>query len=225
MMQSATEVFTKPCRKGIAVPTKTKDPLKYDVHPSIRMVQHVVANMKEKTGRSLDEWLAIAKKGPTGQKERAAWLKDTHGLGTNYATWIATQSIGKESAETDADQYLQHADDYVAAMFAGAKEHLKPIYEEILKYAMTLGSDIRVSPCKTMVPIYRKNVIAQIKPTTRTRIDLGLALANSKVPKRLINTGGYEKKDRISHRIEITQLADFDADAKKWMKVAYDANV
>jgi uncharacterized protein DUF5655/uncharacterized protein DUF4287 len=204
--------------------TKTKTPQPYDVHPSIRMVQNVVANMKEKTGKSLDEWLEVAKKGPAGEKERAAWLKEKHGLGTNYSAWIATQSVGRQSADTDAHEYLQHAEDYVTAMYAGSKEHLKPIYEEILKYAMTLGPDIRVSPCKTMVPIYRKNVIAQIKPTTRTRIDLGLALGNAKVPKRLINTGGYEKKDRITHRIEITQHSDFDADAKKWMKVAYDAN-
>jgi hypothetical protein len=87
-----------------------------------------------------------------------------------------------------------------------------------------LGSDIRVSPCSTIVPIYRKHVIAQIKPTTRTRIDLGLALKNAKVPKRLINTGGFEKKDRITHRIELTVPNDFDAEARRWMKIAYKSD-
>jgi len=42
------------------------------------------------------------------------------------------------------------------------------------------------------------------------------------VPKRLINTGGFEKKDRISHRIEIASLADIDDVVKRWMKTAYD---
>lgn len=196
---------------------------KYDSHPSVRMVQSVIAGMKEKTGRSIDEWVRLAKKdGPAGEKECAAWLKKAHGLGTNYASWIAGRSAGKNEATDDAGEYLKHAPDYVDKMYAGPKEHLRAIYDEILTFAKTLGSEIGVSPCQTIVPIYRKHVIAQIKPTTRTRIDLGLALKDTKAPKRLINTGGFEKKDRITHRIEISTHEDFDEEAKRWMKTAYD---
>jgi hypothetical protein len=55
-----------------------------------------------------------------------------------------------------------------------------------------------------------------------TRIDLGLALKNTKIPKRLIDTGGFAKKDRITHRIEITSMKDIDADVKKWLTIAYE---
>lgn len=72
------------------------------------------------------------------------------------------------------------------------------------------------------MPLYRNHVFAQIKPTTRTRIDFGLALGSTKGSGRLIETGGYAKKDRITHRIEITALADIDATVKKWLKAAYD---
>jgi hypothetical protein len=72
------------------------------------------------------------------------------------------------------------------------------------------------------VPLYRKHVFAQIKPTTQIRIDFGLALGNLKTPKRLIDTGGHAKKDRITHRFEITSLKDIDDDVKLWLKVAYD---
>jgi hypothetical protein len=196
---------------------------KYDLHPSIRMVQSVIAGMKEKTGRSIDEWVRLTKKdGPAAEKECAAWLKKEHGLGTNYASWIAGRSAGTSDATEGAAEYLNHAQDYVDAMYAGPKEHLRAIYDEILTFAKTLGTDIGVSPCQTIVPIYRNHVIAQIKPTTRTRIDLGLALKDTRTPKRLINTGGFEKKDRITHRIEIITLEDFDDEAKRWMKVAYD---
>ena len=198
---------------------------KYHEHKSLRMVQSVIAGMKKKTGRSLEEWLKLVnQKGPAGEKERAVWLKKEHGIGTNYATWIAQRSLGKGEGIGNAEEYLQHAKDNVEKMFAGPKQHLRIIYDEILKYALTMGPDIRVSPCATIVPIYRKHVIAQIKPTTRTRIDLGLALKNAKVPKRLINTGGFEKKDRISHRIELGKPEDFDSEAKRWMKVAYDGD-
>ena len=79
-------------------------------------------------------------------------------------------------------------------------------------------------PYKTIVPLYRHHVFAQIKPTTNTRIDLGLALAKhkAKLPKRLIDTGGLQKKDRITHRIEISSLDDIDADVKKWVRAAYE---
>jgi len=196
---------------------------KYDLHPSVAMAHSVIAGMKQKTGRSLDEWVSLAKKhGPSSEKERTAWLKSEHKLGTNYATWIAQRSVGKADVSEDPNKYLDLAPAYVDKMFAGPKEHLRAIYDEILAFAKTLGPDIRVSPCQTFIPIYRNHVIAQVKPTTRTRIDLGLALRDTKTPKRLINTGGFEKKDRITHRIEISSADDFDDEARRWMKKAYE---
>ena len=72
------------------------------------------------------------------------------------------------------------------------------------------------------MPLYRNHVIAQIKPTTRTRIDFGFALGTRKATGRLIDTGGFAKKDRITHRIPITAPKDIDAEVRKWLKVAYD---
>jgi hypothetical protein len=199
---------------------------KYDLHPSVAMAHSVIAGMKQKTGRSLDEWVRLTKKhGPAGEKERTAWLKREHGLGTNHAGWIAGRSLGKAEATEGPDEYLKQGDAYVEKMFAGPKEHLRAIYDEILTFARTLGPDIRVSPCQTFVPIYRNHVIVQVKPTTRTRIDLGLALRDTKTPKRLINTGGFAKKDRITHRIEISQPEDFDDEARRWMKKAYEMDL
>lgn len=48
-----------------------------------------------------------------------------------------------------------------------------------------------------------------------------MALGNRKTPKRLIATGGYAKKDRITHRIEITCSADIDGEVARWLKTAY----
>jgi hypothetical protein len=196
---------------------------KYDLHPSVRMAQSVIAGMKEKTGHSLEEWVRLTKKNaPADKTQTIAWLKKEHGLGTNYATWIVERALGAASGHEDTEQYLMHAQDYVDEMYAGPKEHLRALYDEILTYAKTLGPDIGVSPCRTIVPIYRNHVIAQIKPTTRSRVDLGLALRDTKTPKSLIDTGGFAKKDRITHRIEISTSDDFDAGVKRWMRVAYD---
>ena len=38
-----------------------KSESQYGVHPGVAMVQKWVAELKEKTGRSLEEWIALAK--------------------------------------------------------------------------------------------------------------------------------------------------------------------
>jgi hypothetical protein len=194
----------------------------YDLHPSVLMAQKTLAGLKQKTGRSLHEWILLVQQtGPQDEKQRREWLRTKHGLGTNYASWIAEQSLGKGS-DGSPDSYLVSADRYVAEMFSGGKAALLPIYEELLKLGRSLGADVKVCPCQTMVPFYRNHVFGQIKPSTRDRIDLGLALKDTKVPKRLIDTGGFAKKDRITHRIEINSMNDIDDEVKRWLKKAYD---
>jgi hypothetical protein len=186
------------------------------------MYQSSLAALKQKTGRTLEEWIMLVQKsGPATEKDRRAWLKTEHGLGMNYAGWIAEHSVGKGD-DGNPETYLRQAEEFVQNMFSGAKESLLPIYHELLSLGRSLGKDLKVCPGRTIVPLYRKHVFAQIKPTTRTRIDLGLALKDTKVPKRLIDTGGLAKKDRITHRIEITSLKDIDGEVKKWLKIAYE---
>jgi Domain of unknown function (DUF5655)/Domain of unknown function (DUF4287) len=200
---------------------KKKTP--YSVHPSSKMAMNVIANMKEKTGRSLDEWAELVKKkAPADEKGRMAWLKEKHGLGTNYAGWITEVSFGRGMDMIDPDLYLAAAEKYVDEMYAGKKEHLRPVYHALLKLGLSVASDVKASPCQTMVPLYRNHVIAQIKPTTNSRIDMGFALKNTKPTGRLIDTGGFAKKDRITHRIEITLVSDIRDDIIKWFKKAYE---
>jgi len=201
---------------------KAQTKLKFDVHPAVLMAQSIIAGMKEKTGRSLEDWLElVGNDGPPTEKDRRDWLKTEHGLGTNYAGCIAEVSVGKGELFTP-EGYLRSAGQYVEDLFAGPKAGLRPIYEALLAAGLKLGNDVRVSPCKTFVPLYRNHVFAQIKPATRTRIDFGLALKDTKTPKRLIDTGGFAKKDRITRRIEIASLDDIDDEVRRWMKLAYD---
>jgi len=199
----------------------------YGVHPGVLMTQKWIGELKQKTGRTLDEWIKfIRKEGPPTEPARRDWLKQQHQLGTNTAWWLAERSVGKGEESGDPDAYLQAAEKYVDEMFAGKKEHLRPLYDALLKLGLSIGKDTKACPCQTIVPLYRHHVFAQIKPTTQTRIDFGLALGDTKqTPKRLIDTGGFAKKDRITHRLEITALKDIDAEVKRWLQVAYDRDV
>jgi hypothetical protein len=201
--------------------TKTAGP--YSVHPGVAMIQKWVLELPQKTGRSLDEWIALTKKaGLSTEKERREWLKKEHKFGTNNAAWIAGRVEGKNMEEDSPEAYMKTAAEWVEAQYSGARAALRPMYEELLALGFSLGKDVKACPCKTMVPLYRKHVFAQIKPATNTRIDLGFALGNMKTPKGLIDTGGYEKKDRITRRIEVKSKEDIDVEVKRWLKKAYE---
>ena len=165
----------------------------------------------------------IKKEGPTDEKGCREWLKTKHKLGTNSAWWLAERASGK-GGEENPEEYLRLAAQNVEEQYSGAKQDLRPIYDQLLTVGKSLGDDVKACPCKTIVPFYRNHVFAQIKPTTNTRIDLGFALAKykGKLPKRLIDTGGLAKKDRITHRMELKASADIDSEVKRWLKISYD---
>ena len=197
----------------------------YGVHPSVPYAQAILANLSDKTGRSLAEWTALLDRaGPGGAKERRHWLKTEHGLGGTTASMVAQASLGEGAEGTDPDAYLAAAPGYVDAMYAGPKADLRPIHDALVQLALSLGPDVKVSPCKTIVPLYRAHVFAEVKPTTRTRVDLGLALkgVEREPTERLIDTGGLAKKDRITHRFALTDIDQIDGEVREWMTIAYE---
>jgi hypothetical protein len=203
---------------------KVKSQTVYSVHPGVADMQDWVANLKAKTGRTLTEWIRLVKSaGPASEEQRRDWLKREHKLGTNSAWWIAERAAGKGEDDTP-EGYLKAAPRWVDEMYAGGKAGLRPVHDRLVQIGRKLGEDVRVCPCQTIVPLYRNHVFAQIKPSTRTRVDLGLALAKAKakLPKRLIDTGGAAKKDRITHCFAIGSLADIDDEVQHWLKIAYD---
>lgn len=195
----------------------------YSVHPGVLLTQKWIGELKQKTGRSLEEWMKhIKKDGPKDEKDRREWLKKEYGLGTNTCWWLAERADGKGVESGDPGLYLQSAERDVEKMFSGNKAGLRPIYDALLKLGLKVGNEAKACPCQTIVPLYRNHVFAQIKPTTQTRIDLGFALGDLKAKGKLIDTGGFAKKDRITHRIPISSLKDIDDEVKHWLKVAYD---
>ena len=204
------------------MPAATRKKSPYSVHPGVKMVQGWIETLPAKTGRSLEQWIALVEKaGPKDTAGRREWLGKKHGLGTNAAWWMADRAEGKGLEDSDPAAYLAAAEKYVEAQYAGKKSALRPIYDALLDLGLAVAKDVRACPCKSMVPLYRNHVFAEIKPTTRTRVDLGFALGDTQTPKRLVDTGGSQKKDRITRRISITSTKDIDAEVKRWLKAAY----
>lgn len=140
-------------------------------------------------------------------------------VGIASAKSVANKPVPSQVTKTsDADP-----SSYVDNQYSGPKAHLRPLYEKLINVIMKLGKDVRVVPGKTIVPIYRKSVIAQVKASTSTRIDLGLALGKQRATGRLIDTGGYGKGEKITHRISISTGADIDGEVRKWLETAYNS--
>jgi hypothetical protein len=199
----------------------------YSAHPSLKLMFDWIEGLKAKTGRSLPEWIAhMESHGPATETARRAWLKEEHGLGTRAATWLAGRAAGKGLEEESKEAYLEAALVWVETMYE-KKSSLRPVHDAVIEMAMEMDGTVRICPCRTMVPIFRNHVIAQIKPSTKTRLDLGLALGEllkrgTKLPKRLVATGGFEKKDRITHRIELCEVSDVDAEVGRWLKKSWE---
>lgn len=197
----------------------------YSVHPSVAYAQSIIANLPANTGKSIEEWVRLLDaSGPSGEKARREWLKKEYHLGGTTAAMIAEHAEGKGAERTDPQTYLRMAVEYVEAMYMGPKAALRPIHDALIKLGTSMGPDVKVCPCKTIVPLYRQHVFAEIKPSTRTRIDFGLALRGTPktLAKRLIDTGGLRTGNRITHRIPITAAADIDAEVKDWLQIAYE---
>jgi hypothetical protein len=62
----------------------------------------------KKTGRSLEECIAFARKeGPKEDRARREWLKTKHKLEINSAWWISERVDGKGAEEDSPEAYLR----------------------------------------------------------------------------------------------------------------------
>jgi len=166
----------------------------------------MLANIPEKTGKPLAEWKGIlAKSGHEKHGALLKFLKEEHGVSHGFANLIAAKF-----RETDEEI------DLVAAQYSGAKEALKPLYDQIVAFATSLGGDVEVAPKKTSVSLRRKKQFALVTPATKSRIDLGVALKGDEPAGRL---EAYNAM--CSHRVRLEKAEDLDDEVKGWVREAY----
>lgn len=180
------------------------------------MLSKILENLEQRTGKGVKAWAAVAKKaGHATRKERVEWLMKEHGIGRVAANLIADEVEGKRADYSDSAGMVE-------AMFAGRKAALRPVYEELLKAAQGLGKDVEVVTCRTMVTLRRRRQFAWVKPSTATRLDLGLALPGVEPGGRLERVAGTDEDDRVRLRIPLTAPRDIDAEVRRRLKQAYE---
>jgi hypothetical protein len=178
------------------------------------MKASMIAGLREKTGKSLEEWLRILRASKlTKHKEFMTLLKGEHGLTHGFANMIALQALQSDS-HTAGD-----VDALVDAQYAGSKAALRPIYDALLVAVRKFGSDVEVSPKKAYVSFRRNKQFAIIQPSTATRVDVGINLKGTEPAGRLEPSGSFNAM--VSHRVRLSKPDEVDKELIGWLKQAY----
>ena len=174
-----------------------------------KALETMIANMPEKTGKSLDEWKQIlSKESFEKHGEAVKFLKEMHGVTHGFANTIVVLSSNNNNSP----------EELVELQYKG-KENLKPIYEKLISIVKAFGTDVVITPKKGTVSLIRKKQFALIKPATKTRIDLGLKLKGKETGIRLENSGPFGAM--CTHRVKLESRDEINPELVEWLKEAY----
>lgn len=91
------------------------------------MAASMIANLEEKTGKNLAEWLEITRNsGLEKHGQIVKLLKSEHGMTHGYANLVAHETL-REGTEQPTE------DDLVDSQYSGAKADLRPIYDSLIR--------------------------------------------------------------------------------------------
>jgi predicted transport protein len=180
------------------------------------MAASMVANLAEKTGKSLPAWLKITRaSGLEKHGQIVKLLKSEHGVTHGFANLIAHETLragGPEAGEVDL----------VEAQYSGPKAALRPIYEALVKRIQAFGEDVEIAPKKTYVSLRRSKQFGLIQPSTKTRLDVGINSKDSLPTARLEASGSFNAM--VSHRVRVTAVDEVDDELVGWLRQAYEAS-
>lgn len=178
------------------------------------MEDTMIKNLKEKYGKSLEEWIEVVKKtGIEKHGEIIKYLKSEHGFTHGFANLVSLKARGTDSASADS------ADSLVDDQYKG-KEALYPIYVKLISEVKKFGDDVEVAPKRAYVSLRRKKQFALVQPSTKTRLDIGINLKDFNTTDRLEASGSFNAM--CSHRVRTADISDVDDELISWLRQAYD---
>jgi predicted transport protein len=176
-------------------------------------VSTMLENLKEKTGYSLEEWKGlISEQSLAKHGEIVKFLKEKHNVTHGYASEIALKVLGSD-ADSTAD-----TDSLLVGQYVG-KEHMKAFYDKLIAEVQAFGGEFEIAPKKTYVSLKRKKQFVILNPASKTRFEIGFNLKGVE-PKGKLEA---EKPNGIcSHKINLTDIAEIDAEVIGYIRMAFD---
>ena len=179
-------------------------------------------NIQSKTGRTIAQLhAAVAASGLEKVGERRSWLMDQFALGYGDANAVAL-FYGKPLPALDGSPVAPaqtEQDDPLAAIYAGAKAHLRPLHVAVLEMVRGFGP-FEEATKKSYTSLRRKKQFAMVGPATKDLLEIGLNVKSLAPAERLraLPAGGM-----CQYAVRIAATAELDPQLRQWLKVAYDA--
>jgi len=182
------------------------------------MLSAVSASLAERTGRSLDEWVALVRASgidPLDQNAVRKWLRSSHGIPQNSQWAIA------DAAARDAGWVRPTVSEYVDGQYSGAKAALRPVYDALAAAIGDLGGDVTVEGRSTYTPFVRGRQFAAVAAATRDRVDLGLRFTD---PPHAARLQPATAPGQATHKICLRSVQDLDDEVLHLLRIAYEQN-
>ncbi len=182
------------------------------------MMAAVARTLKERTGRTLEEWVdAVRASGvdPLDQNAVRRWLKQEHGLPQNSQWAIA------DAAARAAGWQPPTIEEYIDQQYSGRKAGLRPVFERLRQMIEALGDDVKIEGRGTYTPFVRHRQFAAIAPGTATRLDVGLRFSEPPASDLLTVA---DSPGQATHRISLGSVADVTPRVEELLRAAYEQN-
>ncbi len=170
-------------------------------------------SLERDTGKSLDEWVAIARTCPeTSPRKRSDWLRQHHGLGVNRAAHVLSVAFPSPGWD-DVDQLRQALwTDPKSAALLGAVEAAVADFDGLV-----------TGQRKTFTAWSRNFQFAAMKPAKGGAAVLGLAVSPDASP-RLAPPKNEGWSERLKSKLAIGDPADVDQEVRTLLRRSWAAS-
>ena len=181
------------------------------------MMSSVTDSMKERTGKTLEEWVAAVqatKIDPLNQKAVRNWLK-SQGVLQNSQWAIA------DAAARAAGWERPSVEGYINSQYQGEKAALRPIFDALREIIEGLGEDVTAEGRGGYTPFVRKRQFAAVQASTKTRVDLGLRFRQAPDSALLSTTS---LPGQSTHKLGLSSVDEITDEVKDLVRLAYEQN-
>lgn len=173
----------------------------------------VEASLERDTGKTLAEWVKIAKACPeTTPRKRADWLRAEHGLGVNRAAHVLSVAFPSGLDWDDPNTLLDHL---------WKEPEGRAIYEAVAKLVRKELPEAIIGPRKTFVSFSRKIQFAAIIPVKGGKAEMGFPLL-LKESKRLAPMKKRPWAEKHTALLVLASPKEVDGEVKGLLKLAWE---
>ncbi len=170
------------------------------------------ANFEKRTGKSMAEWVAIAKTCPeTGSRARLKWFKDTYGLLQNSASWVLSEAFPSPMG-WDEPKELR------AALWTDPAS--TAILEAVERMVLALP-DVSSGQRKGYSAWSHKVQFVAVRPIKGGTARLGLAVAPDASP-RLVPARNESWSERLKSATPLASPAEVDGEIEALIRQAWE---